>query len=413
MSFLYRHYDLQIPNHIPFFYVTAFIVEVMDLLSCVIYLILTFTALISTFIPFLHQLSLHGKSRMLYFSSSNIQSNSKIRRVGPHHSWFQIHKSRFSHFYLLGIIVSVSLLLLMFLLLQSQQENSKSNFSVTAHFNLSYISFTLLILHLIRRYYECLFVHIWSETSYMHTCGYLLGLCHYLLLPFVFINFTVDVANSHSSFITSTLFNQYNLFQDSTCSSIHVNRLTSIAGHFKTYHSGNYHVFWIVIGISLNILGQVEQYLHHRILARCRQRSRFEDPKSSPYGIPTGRGFHYLTCPHYLAEIMIYLSFFILCYHQQPRLSSSSSLSHEYMDPFLRCLEESSSTYPRAKVVLLKAIQKLHQFGYYIYPYKSSALFLWVIVNLAISAQTQHKYYLDSFKSKYPTNRKILIPFLW
>eukprot|EP00978_Attheya_sp_CCMP212_P002387 scaffold4890_cov57-Attheya_sp.AAC.1 len=121
--------------------------------------------------------------------------------------------------------------------------------------------------------------------------------------------------------------------------------------------------------LMLGLVGQYEQHLHHVILANLRKRanqttiSRTVPSKSSGetkgnhYAIPIGRGFDYVSCPHYLAEICIYISFYLL-------------LGHNHNDG----LQFES---------LVELLQK-HQ---------ATILLFWVTVNLTISAQGSHQWY--------------------
>jgi 3-oxo-5-alpha-steroid 4-dehydrogenase 3 len=368
------------------------IVAVLNFISGSIYLILTIVALTSTFVPLLYRLSLHGKSRTLYVSSDKTSNKTLSLYAFSTSKLFQVHKSRFLHFYLIGLFVSWSLL---YFMLTSQSTNTTAQ---RPFVTLSLIPFSLLILHLLRRSYECIFVHIWSDTGYMHVCGYLLGLLHYLLLPFVFIQ---SIEIKRDSFLLSFI-PHYTLNNNKTCSSyIDLNLSQST---FKTHHYE-----WITwMGILLNILGQVEQHVHHKMLAQCR--SRF-DPKtetSCSYKIPTGRWFDQITCPHYLAEIIIYFSFYILLDPPQVQvMGSSNDFIHDSS-----CIEgyDTLSTTDISSFVLIPWIWTL---VFRIYHYKALALLTWVFVNLALSARINHTYYLDCFQSQYPPKRKRLIPFIW
>eukprot|EP00048_Salpingoeca_helianthica_P010874 m.155641 g.155641 ORF g.155641 m.155641 type:complete len:294 (+) comp15146_c8_seq1:1469-2350(+) len=68
---------------------------------------------------------------------------------------------------------------------------------------------------------------------------------------------------------------------------------------------GSVHVALVV---TLFLYASYHQFLCHHILASLRS----NDKSSSSYGIPRGDWFQWVCCPHYLAEILIYLSFALL-----------------------------------------------------------------------------------------------------
>lgn len=108
---------------------------------------------------------------------------------------------------------------------------------------------------------------------------------------------------------------------------------------------------WGIMGIVTFIAGSREQFLHHKLLAVIRH-------QSDTYTIPTGRWFHYVSAPHYLAEMMIYLSFVMIS-----RFSAVLPL----------------------------------------------VIFSWVVINLSFSAFHQHHWYLEKFEN-YPRQRYAVIP---
>lgn len=68
------------------------------------------------------------------------------------------------------------------------------------------------------------------------------------------------------------------------------------------------------LGICTFCWASLHQHRCHNILAQLRR----GDLSQSCYGIPTGDWFNYVACPHYLSEIIIYLSIgFILSLNHQ------------------------------------------------------------------------------------------------
>ncbi|KAG2180016.1 hypothetical protein INT43_003803 [Umbelopsis isabellina] len=71
----------------------------------------------------------------------------------------------------------------------------------------------------------------------------------------------------------------------------------------------------VIIALSLYVYASWHQHTCHQILANIRSKTR--DPSSSSsqsnvYQIPRGDWFESVVCPHYLADILIYVSMCIL-----------------------------------------------------------------------------------------------------
>lgn len=77
--------------------------------------------------------------------------------------------------------------------------------------------------------------------------------------------------------------------------------------------------------------------------------------------IPRGGMFEYVSCPHYLAEIIIYLGLYIMSH-----LDTSMLL-----------------------------------------------LLTWTAVNQTFAAILSHKWYHEQFKNAYPKHRRALVPYLF
>ncbi len=94
----------------------------------------------------------------------------------------------------------------------------------------------------------------------------------------------------------------------------------------------------------------------HRIFADLKRNS------GRDHAIPFGDWFQFVTCPHYLAEIILYMCI-------------AAILGPE------------------------------HQTGWLI--------FFWVVVNQLVAGVMQHKWYKRTFRETYPSNRKAVIPFIF
>eukprot|EP00573_Skeletonema_grethae_P011460 CAMPEP_0201711246 /NCGR_PEP_ID=MMETSP0578-20130828/59040_1 /ASSEMBLY_ACC=CAM_ASM_000663 /TAXON_ID=267565 /ORGANISM="Skeletonema grethea, Strain CCMP 1804" /LENGTH=312 /DNA_ID=CAMNT_0048200297 /DNA_START=414 /DNA_END=1349 /DNA_ORIENTATION=- len=272
--------------------------------------------LLSTASPALKSLSSHGKTRLRSSDKCRVNSNfdgvglSLYRRIWSfllHSSYLSVSKGKFIDFYVVGSIVTtitdgVGLSLYRriwsFLLHSSYLSVSKGKFidfyvvgsiitTITiliSNNNLSDIHATtdhtkwlpayLLLMHLVRRFCECMWVQKSVSTSRMHVAGYFLGVIHYLCLPFVFIPIHDELGQDSSS-----------------------NAVKS---------------FVVFMGC---LFFQYQQHRHHVILGDLRSNKTAKSSSTggaNSYRIPKGGWFEFVSCPHYLAEIMIYFMLAIL-----------------------------------------------------------------------------------------------------
>ena len=112
-------------------------------------------------------------------------------------------------------------------------------------------------------------------------------------------------------------------------------------------------------GVFLFLWASCHQWNCHNILAKLRHSKRGRTVKL--YRIPYGDWFEYVSSPHYLAEILIYISFFLM------------------------------------------------QGGQNIYV---GLILLFTIQNLTLGATVTHEWYHSKFKD-YPKDRNRIFPFLY
>ena len=129
-------------------------------------------------------------------------------------------------------------------------------------------------------------------------------------------------------------------------------------------------LYWYhFLGLLLFVWASLHQYKCHRILADLRKPRATEEDKAaakvssasdSSYGLPKGDWFCYVSSPHYLAEILIYVSLLLF------------------------------------------------------FDYSSSwwLVVAFVVSVLSLSARQTHSWYLQKFEN-YPKNRNIIIPWLY
>ena len=274
----------------------------LDALLVPIYVALTAAALASVGNEWLAALAAHGKTR------TNIQRDDKYPAKSSSCAllFFRfidslvVPKRFFLHFYVVGWMALATCIGL-----------SETHVYPT-------LVISLLAIHLTRRLLECLYVHAWRAQSRMHLAGYGLGLLHYVLLSLVFVDVgscrKEDIGNRHH----------------------HQEMTTAIPPHLVA-----------VAAVILNLWAQYQQHRHHVLLASLRPAllTATSTSSASYSGPPRQAWFQWVACPHYLAEILVYMSLVVL----QP------------------------ST-------------------------RSVALLLWVAVNLTVSARSSHAWYLQHVK---------------
>lgn len=187
----------------------------------------------------------------------------------------------------------------------------------------SFILFCFL-LHTMKRLYECLFISVFGSRSRMNIAGYLIGMSFYIAAPFTIYEILI-----HSNINKSKM---------------------------------NIQTICFLVGLFLFVYGSIHQSRCHKILARLRN----DISKHDSHLLPNGDWFKYVSSPHYLAEIVIYVGIAIM-------VSSHTG--------------------------------KLHLSLY--------LMIAFTIINLSITANGTHQWYLDNFKDKVPKERRRIIPFLF
>ncbi|KAM9385865.1 polyprenal reductase [Pholidichthys leucotaenia] len=126
----------------------------------------------------------------------------------------------------------------------------------------------LLCVHSLRRLLECLFVSVFSD-GVMHLVQYLFGLCYYVVLGFTVL--CLDRMGQGRG----TILSQLNLF----------------------------HVTGVVFFIGASLL----QHQSMVLLARLRT-GKSGTVETLAHRMPNGGLFQLVSCPHYFAELLIYVS---------------------------------------------------------------------------------------------------------
>ncbi|KAJ2780904.1 Steroid 5 alpha-reductase 3 [Coemansia javaensis] len=121
---------------------------------------------------------------------------------------------------------------------------------------------------------------------------------------------------------------------------------------------------WMALaGTALFAYASVHQWRCHRILFRLRRKSlQAARGGSQPYAVPSGDLFALVSCPHFLCEILIYVSLWIA--------TGAQATTAQWV-------------------------------------------VFWTTVNLGITARESHRWYRATFGPRYPRARRALVPFVW
>lgn len=111
----------------------------------------------------------------------------------------------------------------------------------------------------------------------------------------------------------------------------------------------------------------------HKIFAELKVRN----PKT--HSIPRGSLFEYVSCPHYLCEVIIYTCFMFI-------------LGPSHATGVLGKIRPQPIIIVKASVLF--------------------SVWFWVLTNQVIAATMSHKWYQQKFK-EYPVNRKAIFPFVY
>lgn len=284
----------------------------------------------------------------------------------------------------------------------------------------------MLVVHLIRRAYECAFVQQHAkESSKMHIAGYALGLGYYLVLPFVFWDVDANAARIPTSSNSNSAQNSCLAFEEILVSKTTAATTTS---NNSIYNDKTYSEIVGVLGMTMicvNLWLQYEQHAHHDILAGLRRNAVAKtklghddcdcnDVNSNPknnnsssgdndckrklpntreqYSLPPyRRWFRYVLSPHYLAEILLYLSFAVLLETSVVAEGVPTVVPNEFV-----CANSNSQNHD----IQHTASGYVLWFGKTLLPLLSVGrknrhwmLFLWVATNLTVSALNSYDWY--------------------
>ena len=187
------------------------------------YLLLFGMALLSSVLPPLDAIASHGKTQQ-------VQSFFNHRLLLVRKRWFTL-------FYATGIVS-------------------------TCYFWQPTAVHGLFLLHVVRRFYECCWVHRFRGN--MHVAGLLVGVLYYVFLPVL-----LSTPTTEQSWSTPA------------------------------------QAPWILLALW----AQYQQHRHHVILANLRSNN---NTPATRYTLPRGGWFRSVACPHYTAELVLYVALTML-----------------------------------------------------------------------------------------------------
>ncbi|KAG2568195.1 polyprenol reductase 1-like [Panicum virgatum] len=312
----------------------------------------------------LHQLLCAFSSRGKTARASSSSSSSKAR--------FTVPQKFFLHFYVVGVVVTTTLLLAIWFYaymkmtplvpepssystIASHLVGSSDSFSLSSFwssrprehkYRVWRTVFVLILMEIqvLRRLYETEHVFHYSPSARMHIMGYLTGLFYYVAAP---------LSLASSSLLEAIQYLRYQIAEFIVRGRARMPDLVIDPSHLLKPLLNLGWCQWI--GALIFIWGSLHQIRCHAILGSLR-----EHKDSDEYVIPCGDWFSRVSCPHYLAELVIYLGMLIA--------SGGSDISVWF-------------------------------------------LYLFVITNLSFAAVQTHKWYLQKFED-YPRSRYAIIPFV-
>ncbi|GAA0166383.1 hypothetical protein LIER_21547 [Lithospermum erythrorhizon] len=202
---------------------------------------------------------------------------------------FTVPQKFFSQFYVLGVLWT-SLLL-----------TGTWFYAYTMHprqYGICSSVFMLLLmeLQLLRRLYESIYLFNYSPSARMHILGYLTGLYFYTAAPLsLCCNYAPEVFNF-----------ALDLVQEFIVKGKHRMQIAEV-DWWGVLHPFMQLRWYAWIGAVLFLWGWIHQHRCHGILGSLRENHEHVDE----YAIPHGDWFKYVSSPHYLAEIVIYLGLLV------------------------------------------------------------------------------------------------------
>ena len=336
----------------------------------VVFLSLSTVGVVSPLFPLLQNLVCHGKRVPVIRDQ---QQRDKDAKAGTF-TFFSVPKSLFVHMYAVGILIGAVCLLRTAIVAEEKQRSSVSNVYLSS---VSIQGTLMFEIHCMRRFLECLYITSYGSSS-MNVAVYVFGIFHYLVTPSCIYYSLLhhDHQNSNDqntalriflrlfSLLLYTIGNTsqfrchqilFNLKRSSevSCAMDSTDRKSNGVATCSPHES------------RLKFVGSDDKSKSATKNTGCAPSDPLnaDNAVKSVYSFPVGFGFDSVACPHYTAEILIYISFFMLSPSSVPLLS----------------------------------------------------MLVWVVTNLSVVADSQYEWYKENFPTEMNLKKgwKRLIPGVW
>ncbi|KAI9261593.1 3-oxo-5-alpha-steroid 4-dehydrogenase-domain-containing protein [Phascolomyces articulosus] len=311
---------------------------------------LTLLSILAKWIQFL-------RTSVLPYGKLNNTAEKPQSRSGQWLAQWTVPKSWFSHFYIVGLALAMGNAFEIGLFFQYHirgpimtllytLDTPQGSDTMAAQDCL--VALMLFIIHLARRVYESLCIERPSPQARMHISHYLTGLGFYGAM--VFATWVEGAANLG-------VWDMNKMIELKTSMTTNNNNDYYTLNHLDSERMAP--TIRATLAIPLFLYAANHQHTCHHILGSLRE-------NGSGYQIPRGDWFESIVVPHYLADILIYLAFNLLCGFQN-------------------------------KVFLCGLV--------------------WTLINLSITASETEQWYQktfgDEYKKTYPKKRWIILPWVY
>ncbi|KAL6774515.1 hypothetical protein ACKKBG_A25290 [Auxenochlorella protothecoides x Auxenochlorella symbiontica] len=211
------------------------------------------------------------------------------KAFGPLSDW-TVPQKWFSHFYALGSVWSVPVIWAV------MQQLWTGTSQAAWEAQVSLLALCLLEVHLVRRYLETVLIMQYPPNARMHGIAYLYGISYYLVVPATIVPPSL-LQRLADGGLESLLGRGAMMGALPSALKATLARLSALQ--------------WL--GVLAFVAGNLLQLHSHRLLATLSRGTQ-----SGAYRIPRGGLFELVSCPHYLAEIVIYAGLGLLIGAQRP-----------------------------------------------------------------------------------------------
>jgi 3-oxo-5-alpha-steroid 4-dehydrogenase len=293
----------------------------------VIFLSLSAVGAAAPMVPLLQYLVCHGKRVPLITD----QQRDKDAKAG-NFTIFSVPKSLFVHMYAVGILIGAVCLSRAAIIAEEKQRSSVSNVYLSS---VSIQGTLMFEIHCMRRFLECIYITAYGSSS-MNLAVYLFGIFHYLVTPSCIFYSLLHHDHQNSNDQNTALRILLRLFSLLLYTIGNISQFRCHQILFNMKRSGK-------VSLSIDSTDRKSNGVATCSPQESRLKFGGSDDKSksattnadcapidplnvdhvvkSKYSFPVGFGFDSVACPHYMAEILIYISFCMLSPSSLPLLS--------------------------------------------------------------------------------------------